>query len=551
MRSDGVKLGLTKAPHRSLLKASGFTEEEINKPLVGIVNSFNEIVPGHIELRQIAEAVKRGVLMEGGTPLEFPAIAVCDGMAMNHEGMKYSLVSREIIADSIEIMAKAHGLDGLVLIPSCDKVVPGMLMAAARLNIPSIIVSGGPMLAGKLEGKKIDLTTVFEGVGKVSNGNMDLDELNLLEEHACPTCGSCSGMFTANSMNCMTEVLGMALPGNATIPAVYSARKRLAKKTGMQIMKLIKENLLPRDIMEEKAFENALTVDMALGCSTNTVLHLMAVASEGNVNLNLDIINEISQRIPNLCKLSPGGHHHMEDLYEAGGILAVMNELSKRDLIQLENKTVSLLTMGELILKGENKNKEVIRDIENPYSQTGGIKVLRGNLAPEGAVVKQSAVDEKMMQTVAKARVFNCEEESVEAILKGDIKAGDAVVICYEGPKGGPGMREMLTPTSALAGMGLDKTVSLITDGRFSGGTRGAAIGHVSPEAMEGGTIALVKDGDLIKIDIPNGILELLVEEEELENRRKSLKIKERELKGYLSKYSKLVSSASQGAICK
>lgn len=551
MRSDELKLGLTKAPHRSLLKASGFTEEEINKPLVGIVNSFNEIVPGHIELRQIAEAVKRGVLMEGGTPLEFPAIAVCDGMAMNHEGMKYSLVSREIIADSIEIMAKAHGLDGLVLIPSCDKVVPGMLMAAARLNIPSIIVSGGPMLAGKLEGKKIDLTTVFEGVGKISNGNMDLDELSLLEEHACPTCGSCSGMFTANSMNCMTEVLGMALPGNATIPAVYSARKRLAKKTGMQIMKLIKENLLPRDIMEEKAFENALTVDMALGCSTNTVLHLMAVASEGNVNLNLDIINEISQRIPNLCKLSPGGHHHMEDLYEAGGILAVMNELSKRDLIQLENKTVSLLTMEELILKGENKNKEVIRDIGNPYSQTGGIKVLRGNLAPEGAVVKQSAVDEKMMQTVAKARVFNCEEESVEAILKGDIKAGDAVVICYEGPKGGPGMREMLTPTSALAGMGLDKTVSLITDGRFSGGTRGAAIGHVSPEAMEGGTIALVKDGDLIKIDIPNGILELLVEEEELENRRKSLKIKERELKGYLSKYSKLVSSASQGAICK
>lgn len=488
MRSDQVKLGLTKAPHRSLLKASGFTEEEINKPLVGIVNSFNEIVPGHTELRQIAEAVKRGVLMEGGTPLEFPAIAVCDGIAMNHEGMKYSLVSREIIADSIEIMTKAHGLDGLVLIPSCDKVVPGMLMAAARLNIPSIIVSGGPMLAGKLEGKKIDLTTVFEAVGKVSSGNMDLEELSLLEEHACPTCGSCSGMFTANSMNCMTEVLGMALPGNATIPAVYSERKRLAKKTGMQIMKLIKENLLPRDIMSKDVFENALTVDMALGCSTNTVLHLMAIASEGDADLNLDIINEVSNRTPNLCKLSPGGEYHMEDLHEAGGILTVMKELSKRDLIHLENKTVSLLTMGELIFKRENKNIQVIRDVENPYSQTGGIKVLRGNLAPEGAVVKQSAVDEKMMQTVARAKVFNCEEEAVDSILKGDIKSGDTVVICYEGPKGGPGMREMLTPTSALAGMGLDKTVSLITDGRFSGGTRGAAIGHVSPEAIEGGT---------------------------------------------------------------
>ena len=551
MRSDEMKLGITKAPHRSLLKASGFTEEEINKPLVGIVNSFNEIVPGHIELRQIAEAVKRGVLMEGGTPLEFPAIAVCDGIAMNHEGMKYSLVSRELIADSIEIMAKAHGLDGLVLIPSCDKVVPGMLMAAARLNIPSIIVSGGPMLAGKLHGKKIDLTTVFEGVGKVSSGNMSLEELSLLEEHACPTCGSCSGMFTANSMNCMTEVLGMALPGNATIPAVYSERKRLAKKTGMQIMKLIKENLLPRDIMNEKAFENALTVDMALGCSTNTVLHLMAIAREGNVDLNLDIINDISNRTPNLCKLSPGGQYHIEDLHEAGGVVAVIKELSKMDLINLENNTVSLLNMGELLSNVEKKSDEVIKDIENPYSPTGGIKVLRGNLAPDGAVVKQSAVDEKMMQTMARARVFNCEEDAVDSILKGEISHGDTVVICYEGPKGGPGMREMLTPTSALAGMGLDKTVSLITDGRFSGGTRGAAIGHVSPEAIEGGNIALVRDGDLIKIDIPNGTLELLVDEKELEDRRKNLKVKERNLEGYLSKYSKLVTSASQGAVCK
>lgn len=551
MRSDLVKQGVTKAPHRSLFKASGLTDEEIDRPLVGVVNSFNEIVPGHIELRQMAEAVKKGVLIGGGTPLEFPTIAVCDGIAMNHEGMKYSLVSREIIADSIEIMAKAHGLDGLVLIPSCDKVVPGMLMAAARLNIPAIIVSGGPMLAGKANGNKVDLTTVFEGVGKVCNNSMSNSELKLLEEKACPTCGSCSGMFTANSMNCMTEVLGMALPGNGTIPAVYSERKRLAKKTGMQIMKLIENNLLPRDIMNYRVFENALTVDMALGCSTNTVLHLTAIANEAEVNLNLEKINKISGMVPNLCKLSPAGPYHIEDLYEAGGIMAVIKELSKKNLIHLDVKTSAGVALGKLCENNEKVGNKVIADIENPYRTTGGIRVLRGNLAPDGAVVKQSAVGESMMSTTSNAKVFNSEEAAVEAILGGKIKPKDTIVIRYEGPKGGPGMREMLTPTSALGGMGLDKSVSLITDGRFSGGTRGAAIGHVSPEALEGGPIALVKDGDTIKIDIEKGILELLVDEKELQSRREKLEIKTKDLSGYLSKYSKMVSSASEGAICK
>lgn len=550
MRSDEIKNGVTKAPHRALLKATGLTDEEISRPLIGIVNSFNEIVPGHIELRRIAEAVKKGVLMEGGTPLEFPAIAVCDGIAMNHEGMKYSLVSREIIADSIEIMVRAHGLDAIVLIPSCDKVVPGMFMAAARLNVPAIMVSGGPMLAGTFNGKKTDLVTVFEGVGKVLAGTMSKDDLAFLEDSACPTCGSCSGMFTANSMNCMTEAMGMALPGNASIPAVYSERIRLAKKTGMQVMKLLEKKILPRDIMNEEAFENALTVDMALGCSSNTVLHLTAIAHEAGIDLDLDKINLVSSRTPNLCKLSPAGEHHMEDLHEAGGIGAVMKELSKKDLIHLDINTVSLKSISDLLLEAEKTDSKVIADIDNPYSSTGGIKVLRGNLAEDGAVVKQSAVDKDMMQVVAKARVFDSEEDAVEAIAGGKIVPGDTVVIRYEGPKGGPGMKEMLTPTSILAGMGLDKSVSLITDGRFSGGTRGAAIGHVSPEASEGGVIALVQDGDFIKIDIPNGILQLMVEDEELVKRRSTLKLREKNLSGYLKKYSKLVSSAAYGAIC-
>lgn len=550
MRSDEIKNGVTKTPHRALLKATGLTDEEISRPLIGIVNSFNEIVPGHIELRRIAEAVKRGVLMEGGTPLEFPAIAVCDGIAMNHEGMKYSLVSREIIADSIEIMVRAHGLDAIVLIPSCDKVVPGMFMAAARLNVPAIMVSGGPMLSGSFNGKKTDLVTVFEGVGKVLAGTMSEEELAFLEDSACPTCGSCSGMFTANSMNCMTEAMGMALPGNASIPAVYSERIRLAKKTGMQIMKLLEKNILPRDIMNEEAFENALTVDMALGCSSNTVLHLTAIAHEAGIGLDLDKVNLVSSKTPNLCQLSPAGEYDMQDLQEAGGISAVIKELSKKDLIHLDVSTVSLKSMGDLTLEAEKTNSKVIADIDNPYSSTGGIKVLRGNLAEDGAVVKQSAVDKDMMQVLAKARVFDSEEDAVEAIAGGKIVPGDTVMIRYEGPKGGPGMKEMLTPTSILAGMGLDKSVSLITDGRFSGGTRGAAIGHVSPEASEGGVIALVQDGDFIKIDIPNGILQLMVEDEELVKRRSTLKLREKNLSGYLKKYSKLVSSAAYGAIC-
>ncbi|WFD09829.1 dihydroxy-acid dehydratase [Tepidibacter hydrothermalis] len=548
MNSDKVKKGITKAPHRSLLKAAGLTDEEIDKPLIGVVNSFNEIVPGHVELRQIAEAVKRGVLMEGGTPLEFPSIAVCDGIAMNHEGMKYSLVSREIIADSIEIMAKAHGLDALVLIPSCDKVVPGMLMAAARINVPSIIVSGGPMLAGRLNNKKVDLTTVFEGVGKVCSNKMTEDELKCLEESACPTCGSCSGMFTANSMNCMTEALGIALDGNATIPAVYSSRKRLAKKTGMQIMHLLRDNIHPRDILTEKAFENALTVDMALGCSTNTVLHLTAIAKEAGVDVNLNNINYISSKTPNLCKLSPAGNHHIEDLDNAGGVLAVMNELSKKELINLDVPTVSLKLL-ENILK-DKKDSEVIRDIDNPFSKDGGIKVLFGNLAPEGAVVKKSAVKDNMMKTVSTAKIFDSEEEAVDSILGGKIEKGDVIVIRYEGPKAGPGMREMLTPTSALVGMGLDDSVSLITDGRFSGGTKGAAIGHVCPEAIDGGMIGLVEDKDLISIDIDKGIIDLKVDDEELSRRRENLKLKTKKHTGYLGKYSKIVQSASKGAVC-
>ncbi|MGL5313291.1 MAG: dihydroxy-acid dehydratase [Peptostreptococcaceae bacterium] len=549
MKSSHVKQGLTKAPHRALLKASGFTDKEIEKPFVGIVNSFNEIVPGHTHLRELAEAVKRGVIIGGGTPLEFPSIAVCDGIAMNHEGMKYSLVSREIIADSIEIMTKAHGLDGLVLIPSCDKVVPGMLMAAARLNIPCIVLSGGPMLPGKFNNNSVDLITVFEAVGKVNNQEMSYNELRELEEEACPTCGSCAGMFTANSMNCMTEALGMALRGNATIPAVFSKRKRLAKETGMKIMELIEKDIKARDIMTRESFENALTVDMALGCSTNTVLHLCAIAYEAGIEINLDKINEISKKTPNLCKLSPAGSHFILDLDNAGGIYAVMNELNKKRLLNIDLITCEGHMIKEL-LKVKSNNK-IIKDIESPYSTTGGIKVLKGNLAPDGAVIKKSAVDENVTEFIGPARVFDSEDDAVESILSGEISKGQVVVIRYEGPKGGPGMREMLTPTSALSGSGLDSSVCLITDGRFSGGTRGLCIGHVSPEAYEGGPIALVEEGDIIKINLSNDKIDILVEDDILKKRKENLRIIEKDFDGYLRKYVKLVSSASQGAVFK
>lgn len=549
MISKNVTDGFQKSPHRSLFKASGYTDEELRRPLIGIANSFNEIVPGHVELRTIAEAAKKGVLMAGGTPMEFPTIAVCDGISMNHVGMKYSLPSRELIADSIEIMVKAHGLDGVVLIPNCDKSVPAMLMAAARIDIPAIIISGGPMLAGKHKGKAVDLITVFEGVGAVSNKSMTEDELCNLENSACPTCGSCAGMFTANSMNCMTEALGMALPGNGTIPSVYAERKRLAKESGMKIMDLVRNDIKPSDILTEKALENAFTVDMALGCSTNTVLHLTAIANEANVKFDLDKINNISLKTPNLCRLSPAGPYHIEDLYETGGIMAVMNELDKKGLLHKDVITVSTKTMEEQYQGKKKIGNDIIADIDNPYSITGGIRVLKGNLAPEGAVVKQSAVAKEMMQKQTIARVFDSEEDAVDAILSGKINKGDCIVIRYEGPKGGPGMREMLTPTSALAGMGLDKDVALITDGRFSGGTRGAAIGHVSPEACEGGPIALLKEGDRIDIDITNGTLDMIVDEDELELRRKELVIKYPNVEGVLKKYSTMVSSASTGAI--
>ncbi|MFZ5969127.1 MAG: dihydroxy-acid dehydratase [Bacillota bacterium] len=550
MRSNHVKQGVEKAPHRSLFKALGLTDEEIRKPFIGVVNSFNEVVPGHKHLREITEAVKKGILMEGGTPLEFPTIAVCDGIAMNHEGMKYSLASRELIADSIEIMTKAHGFDGLVLVTSCDKVVPGMLMAAARINIPAIVISGGPMLAGKIGDKKVSLSNVFEGVGAVKGGRMTEAELFELEDKACPGCGSCAGMFTANSMNCMTEALGMALPGNGTIPAVYAERIRLAKYTGMKIMELVREQILPKDILTEKTFENALTVDMALGCSTNTVLHLSAVAHEAGIPMDLDKINNVSSRTPNLCRLSPAGPNHIEDLYEAGGIMAVMNELSKKNLLHPEPLTVANRTIGELYKGKEVGRRDIVASVEQPYSQSGGIAVLKGSLAPDGAVVKKSAVVEEMLQHTGPARVFDGEEEAVEAIMAGTIKKGEVVVIRYEGPKGGPGMREMLTPTSALAGMGLDKEVALITDGRFSGATRGAAIGHVSPEASDGGPIAFVQNGDMIEIDMIQGKLNVMVDDTDMEERRKTTKLQERENTGYLAKYAKIVTSASTGAVC-
>lgn len=552
MNSDNIKSGANRTPHRSLMKALGLTDEEISRPLIGVVNSQNEIVPGHIHLDNIARAVKDGVRLAGGTPIEVPAIAVCDGIAMGHEGMKYSLVSREVIADSVEIMAKAHQFDALVLIPNCDKVVPGMLMAAARLNIPAIVVSGGPMLSVKFKGCYRDFNTGMEAVGAYQAKRIDEGQLAELEDAACPTCGSCSGMFTANSMNCLSEVLGMALPGNGTIPAVYSERIRLAKQAGMQIMELLRRDIRPRDIMSPDAIYNALRVDMALGCSTNSMLHLPAIAHEAGVSFTLDFANQISADTPNLCHLAPAGDHHVQDLYAAGGVTALMNELSKKDLLREDTLTVTGKTQGENIAGHPVLDYDVIRPIDNPYSATGGIAVLKGNLAPDVSVVKRSAVAEEMLVHEGPAKVYDSEEEAIAAIYDGQIVKGDVVIIRYEGPKGGPGMREMLSPTSAICGMGLDKDVALITDGRFSGATRGAAIGHVSPEAAEGGNIGLVKNGDIISIDIPAGIINMKVSDEELAKRRKSFVPKEPKIKdGVLRKYAALVTSASTGAVLK
>ena len=550
MRSDSVKVGNAQAPHRSLFNALGYTEEERKRPLIGVVCSYNEIVPGHMNLDKIAQAVKMGVAMAGGTPIMFPAIAVCDGIAMGHVGMKYSLVTRDLIADSTECMALAHGFDSLVCIPNCDKNVPGLLMAAARLNIPTIFVSGGPMLAGRIHGKKRSLSSIFEAVGSVEAGTMTQEELCLYEEKVCPTCGSCSGMYTANSMNCLTEAIGMGLRGNGTIPAVYSDRIRLAKHAGMKIMELVEKNIKPRDIMTKDAFLNALTVDMALGCSTNTMLHIPAIAKEAGVDLNLDIANELSAKTPNLCHLAPAGPTYMEDLNEAGGVYAVMNELTKKNLLNLDCMTVNGTTIGENIKNCVNMDPEVIRPVENPYSETGGIAVLKGNLAPDSGVVKRSAVVPEMMVHEGPARVFDCEEDAIAAIKGGKIVPGDVVVIRYEGPKGGPGMREMLNPTSAIAGMGLGSSVALITDGRFSGASRGASIGHVSPEAAVGGPIALVEEGDIIRVDIPANKLDVLVSDEVLAERRAKWQPREpRVTTGYLARYHELVTSGNRGAV--
>lgn len=550
MRSDTVFKGTQQAPHRSLFNALGLTEEEMNRPLIGIVSSYNEIVPGHMNIDKLVEAVKLGVAMAGGTPRVFPAIAVCDGIAMGHTGMKYSLVTRDLIADSTECMALAHQFDGLVMLPNCDKNVPGLLMAAARVNIPTIFVSGGPMLAGKVAGCKTSLSSMFEAVGAYAAGKITEEQLKEYEAKTCPTCGSCSGMYTANSMNCLTEALGMGLRGNGTIPAVYSERIKLAKHAGMQIMELVKKDIKPRDIMTEKAFMNALTVDMALGCSTNSMLHLPAIAREAGVELNVDIANEISARTPNLCHLAPAGHTYIEELNEAGGVYAVMNELNKKKLLNTDVLTVTGRTMAENIEGCVNMNTEVIRPIDNPYSTTGGIAVLKGNLAPDSCVVKRSAVVPEMMVHEGPARVFDCEEDAIAAIKGGRIVAGDVVVIRYEGPKGGPGMREMLNPTSAIAGMGLGSSVALITDGRFSGASRGASIGHVCPEAAVGGPIALVKEGDLIKINIPENKLELAVSDEELAARRAEWKPREPKVTtGYLARYAKMVSDSCKGAV--
>ncbi len=550
MKSDIVKKGIEKAPHRSLFKAMGYTDEELERPLIGVANSKNEIIPGHINLDKITEAVKAGIRMAGGTPIEFGAIGVCDGIAMGHMGMKYSLATRELIADSCEAMGRAHSFDGMVFIPNCDKIVPGMLMAAARINVPAIVISGGPMLSLNKDGKQLDLNSVFEAVGAFKAGKITEDEVCDLENNACPGCGSCSGMFTANSMNCLTEVLGMGLTGNGTIPAVYAERIRLAKHAGMKIMELVEKDIKPSDILTIKAFENALTVDMALGCSTNSVLHLPAIANEAGIQINLDIINEISSRTPNLCKLAPAGKYHIQDLYAAGGVQAVMKELSSKGLLHTDLITATGRTVMENIQNANVKDYNVIKSIDAPYSTTGGIAVLKGNIAPDGAVVKRSAVAESMLVHKGPARVFDSEDEAIKAIYNSEIVKGDVVIIRYEGPKGGPGMREMLGPTSAIAGMGLDCDVALITDGRFSGASRGASIGHVSPEAMEGGPIALIKEGDIVNIDIPAGRLNIEVSDEELNKRKASwVAPAPRITSGYLGRYARLVTSASTGAV--
>ena len=550
MRSDVVKKGMQTAPQRSLFNALGLTEEELERPLVGIVSSYNEIVPGHMNTDKIVEAVKTGVAMAGGTPIVFPAIAVCDGIAMGHMGMKYSLVTRDLIADSTECMALAHQFDALVMVPNCDKNVPGLLMAAARVNIPTVFVSGGPMLAGHVNGQKTSLSSMFEAVGANAAGKMSDEEVDNYVCNACPTCGSCSGMYTANSMNCLTEAIGMGLQGNGTIPAVYSQRIKLAKHAGMKVMELLEKNIRPRDILTKEAFMNALTVDMALGCSTNTMLHLPAIAHEAGVEINLDIANEISAKTPNLCHLAPAGHHYMEELNEAGGIYAVMNELAQAGLLNTDLITATGKTVGENIRGCENKNPEIIRPIDDPYMKTGGIAVLRGNIAPDSCVVKRSAVVPEMMVHEGPARVFDCEEDAIDAIKSGKIVEGDVVVIRYEGPKGGPGMREMLNPTSAIAGMGLGSSVALITDGRFSGASRGASIGHVSPEAAVGGPIALIEEGDIIAIDIPANTINVKVSDEEMAKRKEAWTPKEPKVKtGYLARYASMVTSADKGAI--
>ncbi len=549
MKSDSLKCGMQNAPHRALYHALGLTDEEIERPLVGIVSSYNEIVPGHMNLDKIVEAVKLGVAMAGGTPIVFPAIAVCDGIAMGHTGMKYSLVTRDLIADSTEAMAMAHGFDALVMVPNCDKNVPGLLMAAARLNLPTVFVSGGPMLAGHINGEKTSFSSISEAVGEYNAGKITAEKLHEYECKTCPTCGSCSGMYTANSMNCLTEALGMGLKGNGTVPAVYSARIELAKRAGMAVMDMLQKNIRPRDIMTRDAFMNALTVDMALGCSTNSMLHLPAIAHECGIEINLDIANEISAKTPNLCHLAPAGRTYIEELDEAGGVYAVMNELSKKNLLNLDCVTVTGKTVGENIRHCENLNHDVIRPVENPYSETGGIAVLRGNLAPEGSVVKRSAVLPEMLVHEGPARVFDCEEDAQAAINAGKIVAGDVVVIRYEGPKGGPGMREMLNPTSAIMGMGLGNSVALITDGRFSGATRGACVGHITPEAASGGLIGVIEEGDIISINIPENRIELKVSETVLAERMKNFVPKEKKLSGYLKRYAALVSGGASGAI--
>lgn len=552
MRSDAMKKGLDKAPHRSLFKALGMTDQELERPIIGVANSFNEIVPGHMHLREITEAVKAGIRMNGGTPMEFPTIAVCDGIAMNHAGMKYSLASRELIADSVEVMSMAHPFDGLVLVTACDKIVPGMLMAAARLDIPTVVVSGGPMLAGRHNGRDLSLSNIFEAVGAVRAGKITEAELAEVEESVCPGCGSCAGMFTANSMNCLTEALGMALPGNGSVPAVSAARRRLAKLSGMRVVDLVRENLRPSDIMTEKAFANGLALDMALGCSTNTVLHLPAIAREAGVEIDLDRINQVSEKTPNLCKLSPMGQHFMQDLDEAGGVSAVLKELTDHGLVDGSAVTVTGKTMGENVAAAAVKRRDVIRSVDEPYSTTGGIAILYGNLAPGGAVVKKAGVAEEMLKHTGPARIYNSEEEAVQGINGGQIQKGDVIVIRYEGPRGGPGMREMLTPTATVMGLGLDKDVALITDGRFSGATRGASIGHITPEAAEGGPIAALQDGDMIEINIPEYKLNVLLSEGELAARLAQWqKPAPRVTKGYLARYAELVTSAGTGAVFK